>query len=307
MHRGPMTIGWKIALVAMAYLLIFLGLQAWRGPNRDGTSTSAAPTAKPLPSRILETSHYTISSTATVAQTQLVADAVESLHAAYSSFFSESITVDVGRLKLKLVLYGSREEFRANNRSSPWAEAYYLAPSCHAYFSSDNANPYHWMLHEATHQLNGEVAHFRKVKWMNEGLASYFGTSRIDGRRLLPGSIDVNTYPVWWLAGMTLTGNIGEDIESGRIIPLAAIVSGTGGPDIDANFNLYYIEYWSLSHFLFHYRNGKYAGKYRELIRAGGSLQDFERLIGPMDRVQKEWHGYLREKVAEVRQMAAAS
>jgi hypothetical protein len=246
-----------------------------------------------------ETRHYTITTTATPLQTARVAEAVESLHGAYSTFFRDLPAIGHDRSKLKLVLYRDQQEFKAHNRSRPWAEAYYQTPICYAYYADGRPNPYHWMVHEATHQLNREVAGFRRIQWIDEGLASYFGSSRIERGALRPGSIDVDTYPIWWLTSLALSGDVEEDIRKGRIISLRALISGTG-PDIGHHVNLYYIEFWSLSHFLFHYQGGQYARQYRQLIATGGSLEDFEAVIGPVDRIQAQWYSYLREKITEI-------
>ena len=45
--------------------------------------------------------------------------------------------------------------------------------------SRNLVNPYHWMLHESVHRLNREVAHLQLGKWLGEGLAEYFSTSRL--------------------------------------------------------------------------------------------------------------------------------
>jgi hypothetical protein len=172
-----------------------------------------------------------------------------------------------------------------------------LAPNCHAYFEQGKANPYHWMLHEATHQLNNELAHFKLEKWIDEGLASYFGTSQIRNGKLFPGAVDKN--PIWWLAGLKLSGNVQLDIDAGKIIPLSALISGVRGPTIADNVNLYYIEYWSLSHFLFHYESGRYAASYRNLIHNSGSLADFEKQLGPVVGIQRQWYDYLRQRIAD--------
>jgi len=153
------------------------------------------------------------------------------------------------------------------------------------------------MIHEATHQLNNELANLKAPKWINEGLATYFGTSKIEHGKLLPGNIDKNTYPIWWLSSLDLSGNVRSDIAKGGIIPLRSIITGNGGPDINQNVNLYYVEYWSFTHFLFHYQNGVYAERYKKLIVRGGSLEDFEGIIGPLDQVQTEWYGYLQQKI----------
>jgi len=287
----------SIAIAAACFAgFRLLSLQAMEdAPASAATKPPPMATQPPLPpdARRIETAHYLIHSSATEEQTARVAEAVEALHAAYTRFFADMSSMQPNPTKLQLVLYKDQAEFKAHNRSSPWAEAYYLPPRSHAYYG-DGDNPVHWMTHEVTHQLNREVAHFRRTKWIDEGLADYFGSSWIADGKLTPGSIDPATYPIWWLPKLQLTGNLQDDIVTGRIIPLRAIVSGKGGPDINRNVNLYYIEYWSLTHFLFHYQDGKYAAQYRQLIVTDGTLENFERLIGPIDRIQTEWYAYLQ-------------
>lgn len=156
------------------------------------------------------------------------------------------------------------------------------------------------MVHEATHQLNAEVAGFPKHQWLDEGLATYFGTSRIERGKLVPGRIDADTYPIWHLWNTGLTGSLDKDIDDGRWIPIRALITGKDAPNIASNVNRYYIQYWSLSHFLFHGENGRYATGYKQLIAEGGTLTNFERLIGPADRIEYEWYRYLRGKIAEL-------
>ncbi len=237
-------------------------------------------------------------------QTQQVADAVESLYVAHAQVFAADRAPATAHGKLKLTLYAHQAQFKANNRSMPWAEAYYRRPICYAYYAKDEANPYHWMVHEATHQLNAEVSGFPKYKWVDEGLATYFGTSRIEfdasGRgKLVPGKIDPDAYPIWWLTNSGLTGSLDKDIEAGRWIPIRALITGIDAPNVASNVNRYYIQYWSLSHFLFHGGNGRYAEDYKRLIAEGGSLANFERLIGPADRIEYEWYRDLQDRIAE--------
>lgn len=253
----------------------------------------------PLPGATkFETAHYAITTTAGDEETRLVGEAVENLYVAYAAFFVARDGAATTNAKLQLTLYKHQGEFKANNRSMPWAEAYYLRPVCYAYYARGEANPYHWMVHEATHQLNTEVAGLKKTRWIDEGLATYFGTSRIEGGTLLPGRIDPDTYPIWWLTDSELTGDLDADIEAGRWIPIRALITGKDAPNIASNVNRYYIQYWSLSHFLFHGENGRYANAYRQLIAEGGSLANFEKHIGPADRIEYEWYRYLRGKTA---------
>lgn len=237
--------------------------------------------------KIIQTSHYRIYSTASDDQTGKVSHAVEALYQSYVGYFGPKPHA----MQFELVLYKDRAQFRAYNRSSPWAEAYYRTPRCYAYFAG-GSSPYHWMIHEATHQLLRELSGYKPAKWINEGVASYFGASQVIGSTLQRGNIDYGAYPIWWLSSLNLSGDLRQDIALGKIIPLRQLISNTG-PDINQHVNLYYIHYWSLTHFLLHYRNGHYSKSYKELISLGGTLDDFQRLIGPPERVQLEWYQYL--------------
>ena len=95
------------------------------------------------------------------------------------------------------------------------------------------------MLHEATHQLNDLVGHTPKAKWVNEGLASYFGASKLEDNALLPGKIEPKAYPVWWLGEMGPTGSLPRDIASGRVVPLRALIPGAGGPSLGRRWTRY--------------------------------------------------------------------
>ena len=288
-----MSLSMHFAAKATALLFSAILLMAC---GRSGNPAPPSHAAKqdnfgiPPDAKIVHTAHYKIYSTATGEQTEKVSTAVEALYGAYVSQFGSKVLGE----RLELVLYKDQEQFRANNRSKPWAEAYYRTPRCYAYFAESD-NPYHWMIHEATHQLLREFSDYQPAKWVNEGVASYFGASKVAGSVLQPGSIDPAAYPIWWLSSFDLSGSLERDIGSGKIIPLRQLITDTG-PDINLHVNLYYIHYWSLSHFLFHYRDGHYAARFKELVKLGGSLGDFERLIGPVDKVQSEWYGYLMQQ-----------
>lgn len=291
-----MTTGTRLLTAALVVFTACAVYYSFLRPQSNRAASRPAHVAA-MPGKLVATPHYAITSTATDPQTKLVAEAVDSLYDAYLGFFATSLRVDPNQPKLQLTLYKDQREFKKHNRSSAWAEAYYLPTTCYAYYAEGEQNPYHWMLHEATHQLNHQVGHLPKSKWIDEGLATYFGTSKLRNHALIPGSIDVNTYPIWWLTRFSLTGNALEDIESRKLISLRALISGVGGPNISQNVNSYYISYWSLTHFLFHFDNGRYADKYRQVIATGGNLENFEKIVGPVDRIQVEWYGYLRQQL----------
>jgi hypothetical protein len=294
----------RVAMVsaALATLALVAGSMAWQR-SRPAPAAAPAPAARiPAGATLLETSHYRVHSTATPDQTRQVADAVESLHAAYMELFADEIRPSPR--PLTLVLYADREEFQRNNRSRPWAEAYYLRPACYAYYGGGKENPHHWMLHEAVHQLNTEVAGWRLPAWANEGVAGYLGASWLEDGVLTPGRSDPATYPIWWLSRMELTRDRQADVDALRFIPLRDLLEGRG-PGIDRHVNLYYLHYWGLTHFLFHYQNGKHAAAYKQLLARGASTPDFERLIGPLGDTEEAWYAYMLDAIATMQKYEA--
>ena len=284
MHR------WSLALATIAVA----GLAAYGASRNRGhpQPPPAAPVAAPgiigIPAGavVVDTRHYRIHSTASLEHAADVGQALEELYAAYASLFP----IPRPTPKFAIVLYRDRAEFWRHNRSSPWAEAFYLDPACYAYFEVDARNPYHWALHEAVHQLARQGSGFRRNRWMEEGLASYFSASQRVGGRMQPGNIDPTAYPVWWLTDATTT----RDMP----IPLEVLLSGRGGPEVDTHVNQYYLSSWSLTHFLMHHDHGRYATAYRAFLQGGADAGAFRKHIGPIDAMEAAWIPYFRAQVA---------
>jgi len=263
------------------YLSVVLAFAAWKYLPRPWHPTQTVATA-----------HFKIYSTATPQQVTDTARALEWLYVAYSNRLGSASGCQNPHPLLQIKLYKDRAEMRHINPGLGWAEAFYSEPYCRAYYSDGEINPYHWMLHESVHQLNNEVAHLKLAKWLDEGLADYFGTSRLLNDRLAVGQIDLNTYPVWWIDNLATSSNLTENIKNGSVIPLRAVISDHGGPSMNDQFNLYYLHWWTLTHFLL--ETDKYHDRALQLIQKGGRLEDFEKLIGPVEQVQTEWHEYVR-------------
>lgn len=284
-------------IVAVLLAVAGLGILAfvWHSQDavRDARARQRTEVLIPPNAAVKETDHYRIHYTGTAEQADRVGSAAEKLYAAYTSVFPPTAAAAQG--KLILVLYKDRTEFKSNNRSSAWAEAYYIKPACYAYFDATAENPYHWMMHEATHQLSRQISGFRRNRWIDEGLASYFSASRLAESGLQLGTIDANAYPIWWVGRFQLTGDAARDVAAETFIPIEVLLTGKGGPDVDLKFNLYYVDAWSLTHFMFHYENGKYAQAYKEFLAQGATLDAFVSLVGSLERVQEEWYRYLLE------------
>lgn len=271
----PTNIRWLL------YLLILLGLAGWKFLPRPWH-----------PTVILETAHYHIASTATRQQAEEFGNAVEVLYQAYSNRFNTLPGFQQTHPKLKLMLYKDRNEMRRINPGLGWAEAFYRKPYCRAYYSAREINPHHWMLHEAVHQLNAEVAHLKLAKWLEEGLAEYFSTSRIKNGELIPGRIDPNTYPVWWIDEIAITPDLQTNLANHSVIPLRVIVTNHGGPSMRDEFNLYYLHWWTLTHFVFEREHS--SGATLRLLEEGGRLAAFEKNVGPVEDIEPQWHSHVR-------------
>ena len=61
---------------------------------------------------------------------------------------------------------------------------------------------------------------------------------------------------------------------------------------LNRQFNLYYLHWWTLTHFLF--ESPRCRPLALDILRRGGSLEAFEQTLGPVDQVQVEWHTYVR-------------
>jgi len=259
--------------------------EAQHQPPPSGTAIQPEIIGIPAGAVVVDTQHYRIHSTASAGHAADIGEALEALHAAYAGMFP----IPDASSKFAVVLYGSRAEFSRHNRSSPWAEAFYLDPACYAYFEVGARNPYHWALHEAVHQLARKGSGFRRNRWIDEGLASYFSASRRANGRLQPGNIDPTAYPVWWLTDVRVT--------SGMPIPLDVLLSGKGGPEVNTHVNQYYLSAWSLTHFLIHHDGGRYAAAYRAFLEAGADPNAFTRHIGPIDEIEAAWIPYFESQV----------
>lgn len=257
-------------------------------------TTRAAP-APDLP--VFESPRFRLTTSATPAQTERVAADVEALASAWHAATGIAAVPDAPRHAVRL--YGTRGEFRAENRSRAWAEAYYVGGTSYAYWPDHGANRTHWALHEVVHQLNAEVGCYTLRRWLDEGLATYLASSRIVDGALQPGAIDPDAYPIRWLDTLGLTGDAARDAAEGRFIPLGDLLDGTG-PPLDRTVNLHYVHWWSLVHFLMHADDGRHAPAVRALLAEGGSRAAFERLVGPVAEIEPRWHAYLRARAAAI-------
>ena len=242
-----------------------------------------------------ETDHFIIYSSATQEQTDEIASIVELVYNEYEGVLKQLGKTIQPHKKLKIKLYKDRKEFKHCNNRAGWAEGFYRYPYSHQYYDSNSGNPYQWAMHEIVHQINNEATKLDLKLWLDEGLASYMSSCIIDGNSLRLSDVDVNTYPIWWFDIFATSGDLQSDIENKSIIPLRVIISGKRGLDMDEYFNLYYLHWWSIAHFLMNYNDGQYIDGFNKVISDNGTLSSFEKNIGKVEDIEKQWYQYTLE------------
>ena len=94
---------------------------------------------------------------------------------------------------------------------------------------------------------------------------------------------------------IAISGDMQTDKENKSFIPLEEIVSGYGSLDLNEYFNLYYLHWWSLVHFLMNYNDGQYRDDLSKLTSKLGTLHYFEEYIGKTEDVESQWYEYILE------------
>lgn len=254
----------------------------------------------PLPpgATLHRSAHYHITSATTPEATAQGADALEAVRGMFLALFGVAAP-EVAK-PLRVVLYRNRTQFKAHNRSHGWAEAYYLPPVCHAWLD-DEPNRFHWLTHEATHQLARELAGFPRKRWLDEGIASYVGAADPHGGTFRIGSADRHAYPAWWLHRHDWHGTLQADREAGHWTPLADLMDDRVAPGRGGDVNRVYVQYWVLAHFLLHHARESLRPALHVLLREGGGSAAFERHVGPLSEVEPAVHAYLMARVDAAR------
>lgn len=269
-------------------------------PGSAPVRAPAADAQPPLPPGAFEhrTTHYLIMSATTPEATAQAAQALERVRAQCLALFG--LRAAIAPAPLRVVLYRDRAQFKAHNRSHGWAEAYYLPPVCHAWLD-DEPNRFHWLIHEATHQLAREVARFPRKRWLDEGMAAYIGGSVPRGDTFAFGTADRNAYPTWWLHRHDWHGALDDDRAAGFWTPLADLMDDRVAPGRGGDVNRVYVQYWALTHFLLHARDGTLRPALHALLREGGGRATFERAVGPLAEIEPDVHAHLMARVDEAR------
>ncbi|HQF55022.1 MAG TPA: DUF1570 domain-containing protein [Fibrobacteria bacterium] len=191
--------------------------------------------------------HFHMWSTASQSRTRSAMDAAETLHRRWTAWIGVKESQTHRRHKLRL--FSTRDEMRGSLLGMRWAEAIYHDSICEQYDDRFAVRPWHWLVHEATHQLAHEDSRLHLPRWANEGLACLFSTARQNKGNLILGSVDAETYPVWWLKKTPPTGDFAKDMRA-LLVPPSRFLVESDFTDIGPSVNAHYMSWWSFAHFL---------------------------------------------------------
>lgn len=168
--------------------------------------------------------------------------------------------------------------------------------------------PVPYLIHEAIHMLNYERVYAEGAvtsRWFEEGLASYFGFSRVDSRlRITPGDIDRSS--LLNVQGQRIQFDPRTELREHRRhleqqgpLPLRRLVGASGSDPLwsgDRSSRVYGSS-WSLVHFLMHGAKERYRRAFMEYAAleadGRGGLEAFAGLFGPdLDALEASWHDY---------------
>ncbi len=246
------------------------------------------------PEQVVLSDHYRVLSSTDEATSRDASAAAEALFDAYAAFMDVPRSELEGN-RLPLVLHPTRDEFERVHPYSLWAEAFCIPPASFQYVDDDSGSRFHWLFHEGTHQLNYRRYGTNLPRWANEGLACLFGTSRFDGEVLHVGETVTETYPAWWFRRLDPSGDIETDVDREVIIRLEDIVADHKPLRMGEHFNTYYIHWFSLTHHLVLGEGGALREGFLTCLEAGCTPEEFERSVGPVPEVEKNWYEGLRQ------------
>lgn len=247
---------------------------------------ASAGSADSLPNGFAEyrSAHYNLRTDVHETRARQALDAAERLHRAWERWTGSPSHHGPHRLRL----FSSREGMRQALPGMGWAEAIYHDSICDQYDDRFEERPWHWLTHEATHQLAYEDSRLELNRWANEGLACLFSTSRVVDGRIVLGSVDKETYPVWWLVKTPLRRDFDKDSRSLLVRP-SVFLREFDFARIDRTVNQHYLSWWSFAHYL--YTTDSVGWK--EWVAKDGTREGLDRRFGSGPELDKKWYAHI--------------
>lgn len=234
----------------------------------------------------IESPHFHMWSTAPQPRAKSAMDAAETLHRSWTAWTGAKDSKPHPRHKLRL--FSSRDEMRRALPGLGWAEAIYHDSICDQYDDRFATRPWHWLVHEATHQLAYEDSHLRLPRWANEGLACLFSTSRQRKGDLILGSVDAETYPVWWLQKTPPTGDFAKDMRA-LLVPPSRFLAESDFKGIGESVNAHYMSWWSFAHYL----NKTDSAAWKDWVLHDPTPEGLAKRFGSGPQLDRKWYAHV--------------
>lgn len=253
--------------------------------NKPGADKEKLPWEQ---ARITETAHYII-------KTNLSQEALNDICYVMECFYIEAKSIfklaEEPKDKLKIYVFKEAKEY--HDRGGPFNGLYFGEGIMTFYQPSTNpksSNTTSILLHEGTHQFVDLVCKARVPIWINEGLATYYESSKFEGTFLKTNIINYGR--------LSLIKDMIKKKDVPRLEDLINIRQ--------MNFAIYeYAHTWSLIYFFMNYNKGQYADElenYFEAIKSTGfenrpqHKQLFEDAFKvKLEVLEKEWEDYIMQ------------
>jgi tetratricopeptide (TPR) repeat protein len=242
---------------------------------------------------VKETPHYIVKTDIGEKAAAFYASHAEAIHDLYTSRFGYRVPP---KHKAIVYLFETREGYLTYAEMSTQDRPENSLGYYHPYFrelllfeSLDREHTLRVLYHEGFHQFLHRILP-RPPYWFNEGVAEFFGASRVESGRVVATGLvqEGRLRDVKMLLGTPLLKRLPDLLK-------AASRRDFYGGNPSAN----YAQAWSAIHFLFNGQGGKYASILREyyrVLRDGGTAQAaYETSFGKVDlaAMEREWREYV--------------
>jgi tetratricopeptide (TPR) repeat protein len=227
---------------------------------------------------VIETPHFRFQGNCPKDILQDCAELLEEYYSVMNGKIGMKASPSVARKKMQVNVYRDEEDYFKSGASPGGSAGWFsqLDESLNFYYDyEDPSFTRHVMLHEGTHLLTYLAnPKFGPPAWINEGMAEYFGSSKITGergkRKMEPGQILDNRLQLL------------QEMEKSNYVPIDKwLAYSTTYGEVSRNGGIPYQHYaywWGLCHFLA--ETPKYEKKFLGYFRDLYALNGFDKDVG---------------------------
>lgn len=214
--------------------------------------------------KTIDTRHFTIRSNCTQDVLDEYADRIEVYYGIFREFWNIKLSPSEGKHKMNFYLYRTKPDFHAVTGVPFGVGGFFSFPKRELQLYDDLENPEEardTLQHEANHLLTYLIEpKFEYPRWLNEGMAEYFGAAEIDDK----GKIHLGGLQYSRIASLR------SDRTNKNVIPLRSVLLAT-----PAEYGFRHYAYgWSFVHFLM--ESEDYGKSFRSFFKNLSKNRDLE-------------------------------